>query len=137
MQSPDSSSSPSGSESGVDVCKGFLAQEEEKMRKLENEVAQYERDLQPALERVREIEAHITARKDQIKSMQILTNSVKRGIELNDDELPRKRRRVIDWGRKSVLQFASSTSTPASIPVSVIVGNSIVVIVKAPIVAKR
>lgn len=65
------------------------------MRKLENEVAQYERDLQPALERVREIEAHITARKDQIKSMQILTNSVKRGIELNDDELPRKRRRVI------------------------------------------
>lgn len=73
----------------------FLREEKEKLDVLEAEVVQYKRNLEPALQRVREIEENISIRENQIKKIKILRAHMKRGMQLNESGLPAKRRRII------------------------------------------
>lgn len=56
-------------------------------------MAQFRRDLKPALEQVREAEANVIGRREYIKHKKALNNCFKRAMKSPDD-VPR-----VKWGR--------------------------------------
>ncbi|OXA38224.1 uncharacterized protein LOC110861978 [Folsomia candida] len=111
LESPGSPISETGSVSDLEVCKEFLREEKEKLDVLEAEVVQYKRNLEPALQRVREIEENISIRENQIKKIKILRAHMKRAEPSEE----------ADHAGESLLESTSSSTTPSTS--TVIVGN--------------
>ncbi|XP_021966790.1 uncharacterized protein LOC110861964 [Folsomia candida] len=116
MQALENPSSPSGSESDLDVRRGCLTQEKAKIEKLENDVAQFRRDLKPALEQVREAEANVIGRREYIKHKKALNNCFKRAMKSPDDVPRVKWGRMDEWRREAVLKLVTLKTTPSRSP---------------------